>query len=70
MDRPGSHSIVDELEKGGRIMTKDRNLYDIYHLVIEPRNITPDEILEEKRKIRHEFFSIQKCFQGQLTAEG
>jgi radical SAM superfamily enzyme YgiQ (UPF0313 family) len=56
---PGT-KLANDLERGERILTKDWNLFDINHLVFEPKNFTTEEFLEEIKKIRHEFFTVGK----------
>jgi radical SAM superfamily enzyme YgiQ (UPF0313 family) len=55
---PGT-PLANDLEKEGRILTKEWNLYDIHHLVFQPENFTVEEFNEEIRRIRREFFTLR-----------
>ncbi len=54
---PGTRISMD-LEKEQRILTRDWDMYDINHLVFQPRNFSCEEFMEEIKRIRSEFFSM------------
>lgn len=55
---PGTKLAMD-LEKKGRILTKDWDYYDIHHLVFRPENFTTESFLNEIEKLRRNYFSIR-----------
>jgi radical SAM superfamily enzyme YgiQ (UPF0313 family) len=63
---PGTR-LAEILEKEGRILSKNWNQYDIHHLVFHPRNIPPQEFLEDIRWIRKEFFTLGKMVSRTIT---
>jgi radical SAM superfamily enzyme YgiQ (UPF0313 family) len=56
---PGT-KLAQKLEKEKRILTGDWNLYDIHHLVFEPRNFSVEEFVKEIQEIRNRFFTFRK----------
>ncbi len=62
---PGTKLAMD-LEMEGRILTKEWDLYDIHHLVFQPRNFSTEEFLEEIQWIRREFFTFGRMFSRTL----
>jgi radical SAM superfamily enzyme YgiQ (UPF0313 family) len=53
---PGT-PIFNKLEKEGRILTKDWSQYSLKNVVFEPKNMTPDELIQGLRKMYFEFYS-------------
>jgi radical SAM superfamily enzyme YgiQ (UPF0313 family) len=53
---PGT-PIFNKLEKEGRILTKDWSQYSLKDVVFEPKNMTPDELIQGLRKMYYEFYS-------------
>ncbi len=54
---PGTR-LHDELDKHGRIYTKDWSLYDAHHVVFKPKNMTYYELQNETVKAMKGFYSI------------
>lgn len=54
---PGT-PLYDRLEKEGRILTKDWAKYDSHHVVYKPKNMTPDQLLDNTIRIVREFRSF------------
>lgn len=55
---PGTQ-LANNLEKQGRILTKDWDYYDIHHLVFQPKNFSRKEFLDEIQSIRKNFFATK-----------
>ena len=55
---PGT-KIYKQLEKEGRILTKDWSKYNLRNVVFQPKNFTPDHLLNERDKIAKEFYSMK-----------
>ena len=53
---PGT-PLFDRLEKDGRILTKDWSRYNQVEVVFQPKNMTPEELLEGARIVAKEFYS-------------
>ncbi len=49
--------VFNKLEKEGRILTKDWSKYDMKNVVFEPKNMTPEELLQGVRRMYAEFYS-------------
>ena len=49
--------VFNKLEKEGRILTKDWSKYDMKNVVFEPKNMTPEELLQGVRRMYIEFYS-------------
>jgi radical SAM superfamily enzyme YgiQ (UPF0313 family) len=54
---PGT-PIYNKLEKEGRILTKDWSQYTLKNVVFNPKNMTPEELMQGLRKMYYEFYSI------------
>jgi radical SAM superfamily enzyme YgiQ (UPF0313 family) len=63
---PGT-KLAEDLEKEDRILTRNWDLYDIHHLVFEPRNFTTEEFIEQIQHIRNEFFSVGKMLSRSIN---
>jgi len=53
---PGT-AIYDELEKQGRILTKDWSKYTMKEVVFKPKNMSEKELIEGVKKMYIEFYS-------------
>ena len=49
--------VFNKLEKEGRILTKDWSKYDMKNVVFEPKNMTPEELLQGVKRMYIEFYS-------------
>jgi len=59
---PGT-ALFDKMDREGRILSKDWSLYDANHVVFQPKNMTPAELLEgyiKAYKRMYSFGSISK----------
>ncbi|MBI5441271.1 MAG: B12-binding domain-containing radical SAM protein, partial [Deltaproteobacteria bacterium] len=55
---PGT-PIFEEMERAGRIRTRDWSLYDAHHVVFEPVRFTPDELQNETQRASARFYSLR-----------
>ena len=53
---PGT-PLFDRLDKEGRILTKDWSLYNYYHVVFQPKHMSPEELQLGWSRITNEFHS-------------
>ncbi len=53
---PGT-PIYDQFEKEDRILTKDWSKYDLDHVVFQPKNMSPEELLSGTKRIAKEYYS-------------
>ncbi len=53
--------IFEELEKQGRIFTKDWSLYDGHHVVFEPKEMSVYQLQRESFLAMKEFYSLWRC---------
>jgi radical SAM superfamily enzyme YgiQ (UPF0313 family) len=53
---PGT-PIYDQFEKEGRILTKDWSKYDMDHVVFQPKNMTPEELLKGTQRVAKTYYS-------------
>lgn len=58
---PGTR-LFDELEKEGRILTKDWAKYNLKNVVFQPKNMSAEELFEETTKLVKEFYSFPNSF--------
>ena len=56
---PGT-PLYHRLEKEGRILTKDWTKYTQAHVVYQPKNMTPEELLEGTKKVIKKFYSYRE----------
>ena len=49
--------VFEKFEKEGRILTRDWSKYTMKNVVFEPKNMTPEELLQGVRKMYAEFYS-------------
>ena len=64
---PGT-PLFDRLDKEGRILTKDWSKYDIGHIVFKPKNMTPEELLENIKDIRSRWYSRSSNYMRSLNS--
>jgi len=55
---PGT-PLFEKLKKEGRIFEKDWSKYTMRNVVFEPKNLTPEELLEGVKRMYIEFYSTQ-----------
>ena len=53
---PGT-PLYDKMEREGRLLTKDWSRYNQVDVVYQPKNMTPEELLEGARRVAKEFYS-------------
>jgi len=53
---PGTR-LFDRLEKEGRILSKNWARYNMHNVVFKPKNMTPEELLEETVRVTYEVYS-------------
>ena len=63
---PGT-ALRAEIEKEGRILTNDWELYDTRHAVYQPKGMTPRQLEEGYWKAYQKFYSWKGVFRGALT---
>ena len=56
---PGT-GLFEDMEKQGRLLTKDWTLYDGHHVVFEPVHFTPDELQREAVRATARFYSLRR----------
>jgi radical SAM superfamily enzyme YgiQ (UPF0313 family) len=49
--------VFNKLDKDGRILTKDWSKYDMKNVVFEPKNMTPEELLQGVKRMYTNFYS-------------
>ena len=57
---PGT-PYFDELERQGRLLTKEWHLYDGQHVLYQPAKMSPYELQKETFKAMKRFYSIYEC---------
>ena len=62
---PGT-PLFDRLDKDGRILTRDWSLYNYYHVVFQPKHMTPEELQSGWSRITNEFHSSFNYLKGLL----
>lgn len=55
---PGT-TLYEQLEKEGRILTRDWKYYDFNHVVFRPMNMSPEELQEGTDKLVDQFYSYK-----------
>lgn len=55
---PGT-ALYKRLEKDGRIITRDWRMYDAFHTVFQPLQMSPEELQEGVDKAYKEFYSLK-----------
>lgn len=58
---PGT-PLFHRLEKEGRILNKDWSLYDGQHVVFQPKNMNPIELMEGHERVWKEVYSVKGIF--------
>jgi len=56
---PGT-KLASRLEEQNRILTRNWDYYDIHHLVYQPLNISCEDLLEQMKNIRKQFFTAKQ----------
>jgi len=64
---PGT-PIFEKFEEQNRILTKDWSLYDCYNVVFKPRNMTPEQLYDNTKKVISEFYSYHNCSRRTFTS--
>ncbi len=59
---PGT-AIYNQLEREGRILTKDWSYYDFFHVVFQPKKMTPEELQTGTDEVVRRFYSTQKIME-------
>ena len=54
---PGT-KLFQRLEREGRILTYDWSLYDVFHTVFQPKQMTPDELQQGLEQAYRDFYSF------------
>lgn len=55
---PGT-KFYNRMESEGRILTKDWEKYDMYHVVFQPKKMTPNELYEGTTRFIDEYYSLK-----------
>jgi len=63
---PGTKTFFD-LEKEGRLLTRDWNLYDAHHVVFKPAQILPYELQKATTQAFKKFYSLSHIFENLFT---
>ena len=58
---PGT-KYYDDMQKAGRILTKEWNKYDYGSPLIQPTNMTPDQMMEGFNSVYNNFYSLKNIF--------
>jgi len=56
-------TLFDNLEREGRILTKDWSKYNLHNVVFQPKQMTPKELKDEVDRIKKKFYSLPKTVQ-------
>lgn len=54
---PGT-PLYERLDKEGRIITKDWSNYDFEHVVFQPKNMPPEQLLTETRRLYKDYYNL------------
>jgi radical SAM superfamily enzyme YgiQ (UPF0313 family) len=65
---PGT-GIYEEMEKQGRILTKDWSKYTEGNVLVKPRNMTEEELYQGARRMVNHFFSYPSLFRIMLNSK-
>jgi radical SAM superfamily enzyme YgiQ (UPF0313 family) len=57
---PGT-ALFDELEKEGRILTKDWSKYNLRNVVFQPKNMSAEQLVNGRNSMVKEFYSLSNC---------
>jgi radical SAM superfamily enzyme YgiQ (UPF0313 family) len=55
--------LFKQLEKEGRILTRDWEQYDLHHVVFQPKLMTPEELYEGTARVSTQFYTPIKTLQ-------
>jgi radical SAM superfamily enzyme YgiQ (UPF0313 family) len=57
---PGT-KLFDQMEKEGRILTKDWSKYNLKNVVFQPKNLTIEQLVNGRNLLTKEFYSLSNC---------
>ena len=57
---PGT-PLFDELEKEGRILTRDWSQYNLRNVVFQPKNMSVEELRDGRESVAKEYYSFSNC---------
>ncbi|RLF51127.1 MAG: B12-binding domain-containing radical SAM protein [Thermoplasmata archaeon] len=60
--------ICHQLEKEGRILTRDWSLYNLHNVVFQPKNMTPEELKEGTLNLFYEFYSTKNVIEKAIKS--
>ena len=58
---PGTH-VFNEMEKNGRLISRDWGYYDAHHVVFQPKNMTSLQLQKQTIKAMLRFYSLPQIF--------
>jgi radical SAM superfamily enzyme YgiQ (UPF0313 family) len=64
---PGT-PIYRKLESENRILTKDWSKYDLDHIVFQPKQMTPEELLDGVHNLHTQFYSTKNSFNRMIKS--
>ncbi len=64
---PGT-AIYHQLEREGRILTKDWSYYDFFHVVFQPKRMSPEELQAGSDEVVRRFYSTQAILKRTTTS--
>ena len=57
---PGT-KLFETLKNEGRLIHENYSLYDAWHVVFKPKNMSPFELKKQYWKVLNKFYSFKKC---------
>jgi len=60
--------ICHQLEKEGRILTRDWSLYNLRNVVFQPKNMAPEELKEGTLNLFYEFYSTKNVIEKAIKS--
>ncbi len=64
---PGT-AIYSQLEQEGRILTRDWSYYDFFHVVFQPKKMTPEELQAGTDEVIRRFYSTRAILERTITS--
>ncbi len=64
---PGT-AIYNQLEREGRILTKDWSYYDFFHVVFQPKKMTPEDLQTGTDEVVRRFYSTRKIMERTISS--
>ena len=61
--------LFDEMENDKRILTRDWSKYNMKHVVFQPKNLTTDELLEGRKYLSRQYYSLSNCLKRSFSDE-